>query len=317
MSPSSTRLSRLRDRGYMLQRSRAFFAERGVLEVDCPILSHGASIDVHIDLIPARYGENETVFLHSSPEFGMKRLLAEGIGDIYQLSHVFRNEEMGPKHNPEFLMAEWYRIGFSFSQMMEETAEFIRLFLGPLPLRCISYRTLFLQELGIDYLSASCEELAKYLSAEGIPLYPNVIEEGKDALCNLLLATCLEPLLGQGELTVLMHYPASQAALAKKLWIGDEEVAERFEIYFSGMELANGYHELTDPIEQRNRLIAANQTRQSLGKPALPMDEYFLAALTKGLPDCCGVAVGVDRLLMLRHAVSSLEAVCPFIWSFC
>lgn len=311
---ASFRLARLKDRAQMLQRSRAFFAERGVLEVDCPILSHGASVDVHIDLIPAQYGENETVYLHSSPEFGMKRLLAEGIGDIYQLSHVFRNEECGPKHNPEFLLAEWYRQGISLSQMIEETADFIRLFLGPLPLRSISYRCLFVQELGVDPFLASCQELFSCLLDHHIPVYPEILSEGKDALCNLLLGTCLEPLLGKEELTVLTHYPASQAALAKKIWLDGAEVAERFEIYFSGTELANGYHELTDPIEQRHRFIAANAERERLGKPRLPLDEFFLTALAKGLPDCCGVAVGVDRLLMLRHKMSSLEEVLSFSW---
>lgn len=315
MDPS-LRIARLKDRAHMLQLSRSFFFERGVLEVDCPILSFSASVDVHIDLIPVQYGEKETMYLHSSPEFGMKRLLAEGIGDIYQLSHVFRNEECGPKHNPEFLMAEWYRQGVSLSQMIEETADFIRLFLGPLPLRCISYRSLFFQELGIDPFSASCQELLSCLLDRHIPVYPEILSEGKDALCNLLLATCLEPQLGKEELTVLTHYPASQSALAKKIWVDDIEVAERFEIYFSGTELANGYHELTDPIEQRHRFIVANEERQRLGKPPLPLDEYFLAALAKGLPDCCGVAVGVDRLLMLRQKMPSLEAVLPFSWTF-
>lgn len=310
-----TKTARLRDRSEMLGRARAFFHEKGLLEVDCPILSRSASLDIHIDLIPALYAEREKVFLHSSPEFGMKRLLALGMGDIYQLSHVFRDGELGPRHNPEFMMAEWYRIGFSFEQMIQETVDFIHLFLNPLPLRIVSYRQIFLETTGIDYVTASKEELVGYLKQKEIPTYPTLPEEGKDALLNLILATEIEPSMEQMDsLIVLTHYPSSQAALARKRYIDDEEVAERFEIYYRGVELANGYNELTHAAEQRTRFMETNHERKRLGKEPLPLDENFLTALHSGMPSCCGVAVGFDRLMMLRQQQPLLSNVLAWSW---
>jgi len=298
----------------MLRATRHFFEQRGVIEVDCPILSAQTSIDAHIDLIVAFYRGKEKRYLHSSPEFGMKRLLAEGIGDIYQLSHVFRDREWSSKHNPEFMMAEWYRAGFSFEEMVDETVQFIHLFLGKLPYSIVSYRDLFLQKVGIDYLTISEQELMDDVQRRGLPFYPSVLEEGKEALLNLILGSEIEPQLGEGELSVLAYYPASQAALAKKRWHGQEQIAERFEVYYQGMELANGYHELTDPHEQRERFHEANALRLSLGKEPLPLDEAFLQALEKGLPDCCGVAVGFDRLMMLRQGQKDIHEVLAWGW---
>lgn len=311
---SKTKIDRLYDRALMLKRARHFFAERGVIEVDCPLLTAKASVDAHIDLIPAIYQENEIRYLHSSPEYGMKRLLADGMGDIYQLAHVFRDGEWGVKHNPEFMMAEWYRLGMSLEGIIDETVEFIRLFLGDLPYTIVSYRDLFKRYAGIDYVHLSEEELFEYIQRTGISFYPKIVEEGKDALLNLILATQIEPKLGQEELTVLAYYPASQAALAQKRWHDSEQVAERFEVYYQGVELANGYHELTDAKEQRLRFIEANEMRLSLGKKTLPIDEQFLDALERGLPDCSGVAVGFDRLMMLRQKQGNIADV--IAWGF-
>jgi elongation factor P--(R)-beta-lysine ligase len=312
MPSNSSKLNILRDRSEMLGRARDFFRERNVLEVDCPLITQSASVDAHIDLIPVRDGKGWR-YLHSSPEYGMKRLLADGIGDIYQLAHVFREGEKSAKHNPEFTMAEWYRIGMPFEELMEETADFVRLFLGDLPSRVLSYRDAFLKYAGFDYLHAGNEQLLNYLASHRIDPYPGIEEEGKDALLNLILGSLIEPLLGQGELCLLAYYPSTQAALAKTCKRGDELAAERFEIYYQGIELANGYHELADASEQRQRLEEANRFRLQLGKDALPIDEHFLKALEKGLPDCCGVAVGFDRLMMLRHQ-ASIDAVIPFSW---
>lgn len=309
-----SKVARLRDRAVMLKQAREFFLERGILEVDCPSLSRSASVDAHIDLIPAKYGGKDNAFLHSSPEYGMKRLLAEGIGDIGQLSHVFRDGECGSKHNPEFMMAEWYRCGLPFSGMIQETIAFIRLFLGQLPSQQISYREIFQRYAGFDYLEASVEDLIQYLKSHHIDPYPDIIEEGADALLNMILGTLIEPQLGLDELCVLAYYPSTQAALANTISIGKERVAERFEIYFRGLELANGYHELTDAAEQRKRLNESNQQRRKLGKRELPIDENFLQSLSKGIPDCCGVAVGFDRLMMLRHRASHIREVIPFAW---
>lgn len=302
------RLKILRDRAAMLARARSFFAERNVLEVDCPIITNGASVDAHIDLIPAIYQGSRTHYLHSSPEYGMKRLLVEGIGDIYQLSHVFRDGEYGHKHNPEFCMAEWYRIGFSFEKMIEETLDFIRLFLGPLPSNTYTYRQLF-QNLGIDYLHATREELLAILYK-----YPGIETESKESLLNLILGLLIEPKLGLNELSVLAYYPASQAALAKTIQKDEEAVALRFEVYYKGVELCNGYSELPFAGEQRSRFEQANKDRLALGKQSLPIDEFFLSALEQQFPDCCGVAVGFDRLMMLRHNTSTLSEVLPFDW---
>jgi elongation factor P--(R)-beta-lysine ligase len=312
----NSKVARLQDRAFMFKTARQFFDQRGVLEVDCPILSTQASVDTHIDLISALYRGKEKCYMHSSPEFGMKRLLAEGIGDIYQLSHVFRDGEWSAKHNPEFTMAEWYRLGFSLEQMMEETVQFACLFLGDLPYRIVSYRDIFLQTTGMDYVTASEQDLFSYIQNQNIPFYSTILEEGKDALLNLILGSQVEPQLGHSELFVLAYYPASQAALARKRWHGKEQVAERFEVYHRGIELANGYHELTDAHEQRLRFQEANASRIALGKEPLPIDENFLQALEKGLPDCCGVAVGFDRLMMLRQKQKDIANVVAWGWNF-
>lgn len=305
----------LRDRAAMFARVRSFFAHRGILEVDCPILTTGASIDAHIDLIPAAYSTQEIRYLHSSPEYGMKRLLAEGIGDIYQLSHVFRDGECGHKHNPEFMMAEWYRCGFTFPQMIQETFEFIQLFFENVSTEMLSYREAFQRFVDIDYVTATEQDLVKMIERRGIPHYPGIFQEGKDALLNLILASVIEPQLGETELCALTYYPSTQAALAQTVQRENEIAAERFEVYFKGVELANGYHELTDSVEQRYRFCEANIHREKLGKQPLPIDEYFLKALSRGLPDCCGVAVGFDRLMMLRHNTPHIETVIPFAWN--
>jgi len=298
------RIPILKDRAALLAAARSFFASRGIVEVDCPILSPYASVDAHIDLIRAG-----TQYLHSSPEYGMKRLLCEGMGDIFQLSHVFRDGEHSAKHRPEFMMAEWYRVGMTFPELIEETLEFCRLFLGPVSSAQISYREAFKKYLGIDYFHLTTPELEEIVHKSGIPIYPEALQEGKDGLLNLLLGIIIEPQLGVGGFTVLTHYPASQAALAKTTLIDGEQVAERFEVYYEGVELANGYHELADPIDQRQRLIDANEMRKKNGKETLPIDEEFLKALEKGLPDCCGVAVGFDRLMMLRHQTNQIGHV--------
>ena len=270
----------------MMARCRQFFAIRGVVEVDVPILSRASSVDVYIDPVHAICC-NQPAYLHTSPEYGMKRLLAEGMGDIYQLSHVFRDHEAGERHTPEFMMAEWYRVGFSFQQMIEETTDFIRLFLEEIPQEFeeFSYRDAFIHYVG---------------------RYPDSMEERDE-----LLVFEIEPHFGKGKLTVIRGFPPEQAALSQ---VNAQGMAERFEIYYQGIELANGYHELTDALEQRRRIVRANQKREQLGKKTLPIDEEFLAALEKGVADCCGVAVGFDRLMMLRHQVEDIRATsCFFI----
>lgn len=304
----------LKERATMLAKARAFFDQRNVFEVDCPLLSPSASVDAHINLISALYEGKEKRFLHSSPEYGMKRLLAEGSGDIFQLSHVFRDGEYGWKHNPEFTLVEWYRVGMAFPNIIEETLDFIRLFLGNLPSTILSYRECFQRYLNLDPFTASDAALRSRLASK--PIRPASLEqESRDGLLNYLLALEIEPLLGINELTVIRDYPSSQAALAKTIDRDEIRVAERFEVYFKGYELANGYHELANACEQRLRLDEANQARRQMGKEVLPLDYLFLAALEKGLPDCCGVAVGFDRLMMLRLQKERIAEVLPMGWA--
>lgn len=298
----------LKDRAHLFQQVRAFFSARSVLEVDCPALSPAAPIDLHIDVMPVSLSDGSIGYLHTSPEYGMKRLLAASIGDIYQMSHVFRNGEIGPLHNPEFTMIEWYRLSFSFQAMIKETLELIFLFLLKQPVRFISYREALLQYAGIDYVHATLQDLRQ------IDLSADSRTWDRDTLLTLIVATLVEPHLGKDQLDVLFHFPASQAALAKTSIFEGEPIAHRFEVYSQGIELANGYEELTDPIEQRHRFEKTLAARQVAGKPPLPIDNRFLAALEQGLPDCCGVAVGFDRLMLLRHRLNRLSEMLPFHW---
>ncbi|MFI5420444.1 MAG: EF-P lysine aminoacylase EpmA [Nitrososphaerales archaeon] len=301
----------LQDRAAMFAQARAFFAQRGVVEVDCPALSHAACVDTHIDVMSVEMGRNQTGYLHTSPEYGMKRLLAQGMEDIYQLSHVFRKGELSARHEPEFTMVEWYRRGFSFEKMINETLAFTHLFLGERPSQTFTYREVVQEYAGIDYVSADTQALLRSAEKQGLELSQDTRKSDRDTLLQCLMSFLVEPKLPHEKLIVIRDYPATQAALAKTHLRGDEEVAERFEIYFNGLELANGYHELADAKEQKRRFEEANVERQKLGKEALPIDENFLAALKRGLPDCCGVAVGFDRLMMLRHGVIEIQDVIP------
>jgi lysyl-tRNA synthetase class 2 len=296
----------------MLSQVRAFFSHREILEVDTPILSHAAPIDTHIEVMSINFQNGEKGYLHTSPEYAMKRLLSEGSGDIYQLSHVFRAEEAGRLHNPEFTMIEWYRIGVHFQFLINETLELIRLFLGDIPVQVYTYAGAFKKFVGIDYKAASSADLKKIAKKNHLPLTSDADSWDKDTFLHFLMAFLIEPQFAG--LNIIRDFPATQAALAKVCKSGDEIVAERFEVYFNGIELANGFHELTDPVEQRQRFVKANLERQKLGKEILPLDEYLLLALKQGLPDSCGVAVGFDRLLMMQLKKHSLTDILPFSW---
>ncbi len=301
-------------RARMFKKVRAFFEERRVMEVDCPILSQRASCNAHIELIEG-VALGKRVFLHSSPEHGMKRLIAAGVGDIYQLSHVFRDEEAGERHNPEFMMCEWYRMGFSFEEMIEETAEFIYLFLEDelkdFHYETLSYKEAFRRYCDIDPALVTLQELQKKLQELGIS-YP----EGSSCEELIYLCFCLfvEPNLGFDTLTAITDFPVTEAALANVRFKDGSWVAMRFEFYYKGFELTNGYHELLDHLEQKKRFDMENEKRLILGKKYQPVDEKFLSALEKGMPDCCGVAVGVDRLMMLHCNTNNIDDVLLFPW---
>lgn len=296
----------------MLAQVRQFFSQRSVLEVDTPILASTAPIATHIDVIETLFKNGQKGYLHTSPEYGMKRLLSEDSGDIYQLSHVFRDGEIGRLHNPEFMMLEWYRMGISFEGMIQETLDLIQLFTHQENFYTYSYQELFKKFTDFEYTAASQQDWIQIAKKNNLTLPDNHLKWDRDTYLHFFMGFLIEPQLK--DLTVIHSYPASQAALAQIVTEDNIPIARRFEIYYQGIELANGFHELTDPIEQRNRFHQENLERQKLFKPALPIDENFLLALSKGIPDCCGVAVGFDRLMMLYLKKSSLEEVIPFSW---
>lgn len=288
----ASRCGTLIERARMYKRARQFFEERNILEVDTPILSKAAPIDAFIEVMKVDMGEGQIGYLHTSPEYGLKKLLAKGSGDIYQLSHVFRANEESPLHMPEFTMLEWYRVGMTFANFIEETFDFIHIFLPNLPCEILTYREAFLKFAQIDYLKDELFTHTAHFSKDSN-------NWDRDTQLNLLFSHLVEPQLGKDKLTAIINYPESQAALAKTDY--DEQktlVAKRFEIYFNGIELGNGFEELTNSKEQKERLIHENKKRVSLGKQSLPLDEEFIEAVGK-LPACCGVAVGFDRLMML------------------
>ncbi|HYB32099.1 MAG TPA: EF-P lysine aminoacylase EpmA [Steroidobacteraceae bacterium] len=329
--PVATR-ERLVERAALLQRSREFFAARGLLEVDTPLVVNAPVSDVHLhaaavrltpeSCAPSRASPAPPMFLHTSPEYAMKRLLAAGSGDIWQICHVVRGLECGRLHNPEFTLIEWYRIGFSLGQLMDEVEALVRTLLGAAASaragERISYREAFLRELGLDPLGASIAALAQAarpLSLAGAAAPPAGGGEPagaeRDQWLELLMGALIGPRLGHRALSFVHGYPATQAALAR-LDPADTRVAQRFELYCDGVELANGFHELANADEQRARFARDNRERQRRGLSVAGPDERLLAALAAGLPDCCGVALGFDRLLMLASGASSIEEVLPF-----
>jgi lysyl-tRNA synthetase class 2 len=313
-------LATLRLRAGLLARVRAFFTARGVLEVETPALSAAAVTDPHLASFAVRYTgpgprHGQPLYLHTSPEFPMKRLLAAGSGCIYQIARVFRDGEAGRRHNPEFTLLEWYRVGFDHHQLMDEVAELVtELLAGRLALaepERFSYRELFQHHLNLDPHRASTAELAACAEKHSVPIPPEMPADDADPWLDLLLTHWIEPRLESGRLTFVYDYPATQAALAR-LRPGDPPVGERFELYVGGVELANGFHELGDAAEQRRRFELGNAARQARELPLMPVDENLLAALAAGLPACAGVALGFDRLVMLAAGKASLAEVMAF-----
>ena len=302
-------------RARLLQRIRAFFQTRNVLEVETPLLSRAAVTDPHIESFVVRDPHAAMPrYLHTSPEFAMKRLLAAGSGPIYQVCKVFRQGEAGRQHNPEFSMLEWYRPGFDHLQLMAEVETLLRELLeGYLALADtlqLSYQEAFQRYAGFDPLSVSVTELQLTVQQFGIEV-SGLDAHHKDPWLDLLLSHVVEPALPQDRPVFIYDYPASQAALAR-IRPAEPPLAERFELYLGGMELANGFHELTDAVEQRQRFAADLAYRQESELPRVPMDERLLAALAAGLSPCAGVALGLDRLVMLAAGAKSIAEVLTF-----
>ena len=319
----SASLDVLRARATMLRRLRHFFAERGVLEVETPLLSASATTDPALESLRTRWSgadadaslwpsSGQGLYLHTSPELPMKRLLAAGSGPIYQVCKVFRDAERGRRHHPEFSLLEWYRPGWSLTLLIDEITELVRIILERPDLGCerLSYRQLFMDRLGIDPWSADPAMLKEAARAAGLTGCDQ-LELDVDGWLDLLMSQCLEPDLGRGCISIVRDYPPSQAALAR-LRASDPAVAERFELYVEGMELANGFDELTDADEQRARFRADQRRRQAAGQCVPPIDEAFLAALEAGMPATAGVALGLDRLLMCALGLDRIDAVLAF-----
>ena len=315
--PSATRTA-LEQRAALLARAREFFAARGVLEVDTPLLVNSPVSDLHIASVtvglgdgPAGAGPAAPLYLHTSPEYAMKRLLAAGCGDIYQICHVVRANEHGRLHNPEFTLIEWYRRGFSLASLMDEVEALVRTLLGAAGAgrrgERLSYREAFARELALDPFVTPDSTLLEAARRLGLAS-PGA---SRDELLEFLMGVGVGPRLGRGALTFIHGYPASQAALAR-LDPGDARAALRFELYCEGIELANGFHELQSAPEQRARFEHDNAERRRAGLPVRPPDERLLAALAAGLPDCAGVALGFDRTLMLALGALHIDAVLSF-----
>jgi lysyl-tRNA synthetase class 2 len=322
----SAALETLRLRAQGLRLVREYFHARGVLEVDTPALARHAVTDRHIHCAQvALPGHGAPLYLQPSPEYAMKRLLAAGSGDIYQLAHVFRGEEASPLHNAEFMLVEWYRCGVSMRQLMAEVAELTGALLDPasIPINAptdaqasapaiqtLRYAEAFQRGLGLDPIDASGAQLREAALAHGLPARLAAACT-REELLDWFMATRIGPQLGHGALCFVHHYPAEQAALAR-LDPHDSRLALRFELYYRGVELANGFEELADAAELRARFERDRQQRAAAGLPAPQIDETLLAAMAAGMPAVSGVALGFDRLLMLRVGAAHIDAVLPF-----
>jgi elongation factor P--(R)-beta-lysine ligase len=313
----SASLDHLKRRAQFLTEIRRFFYQRDVLEVDTPILSHAAPTAPYLDSFTTEYiaagGQKTPCYLHTSPEFAMKRLLAAGLGDIYQIAKVFRNGEQGRHHSPEFTMLEWYRPSLDYHQLMAEVDDLLQCVVGLPSAIKMSYQTLFSQYLSIDVTHVEQDELKQYALSR-IKSLPQDWQTDRDGWLDLLMSELIEPQLAlSAQPYIIYDFPASQAQLAK-LHRSEEGhfVAARFEVYAQGLELANGYDECLDAEELSQRFNKDNLLRQQQGKVTMPIDQHLIAAINTGLPACTGVAIGVDRLLMLKLNVNDINAVTSF-----
>ncbi|WP_040976615.1 elongation factor P--(R)-beta-lysine ligase [Necropsobacter massiliensis] len=309
----SASIKNLLARAKIIAEIRRFFTDRGLLEVETPVLSEFGVTDVHLasfctEFISPFHEQSKTLWLSTSPEYHMKRLLAAGSGAIFQLCKVFRNEEAGRKHNPEFTMLEWYRPYFDMYRLIDEVDDLLQQILDCEAAENFSYQFIFQEYVGLDPLSAEQHELiekAKEYHLSGAE------HEDRDTLLQFLFSTVVEPKIGLNRPVAVYHFPATQAALAQ-ISSEDHRVAERFEFYYKGLELANGFNELTDASEQQRRFEQDNRLREKAGLAPHKPDERFLAALQAGVPNCSGVALGVDRLVMLALGAEKISEVLAF-----
>jgi len=312
----SASLAMLETRAVLLRRIRSFFDSRGFLEVETPLLSHDVVVDRHLDPLsvtlfddPRQPEAGQKLWLQTSPEFGMKRLIAAGMKSIYQITRAFRGGESGDRHNPEFTMVEWYRAGDDYDAGMRLLGDLAGEILDRGAPTRLTYQEAFCRYANIDPFDTPQEGLAE--AAANVSGQEPDYDAPKDALLDMLLVKRVEPQLGTVEPVILYDYPASQSALAR-VRPGDTPVAERFELYVDGIELANGYHELLDADVLRLRSQMINTSRHLAGKPVLPETSRLLAAMDHGLPPCSGAALGFDRLVMVATGAKSLRDVVAF-----
>lgn len=308
-------LGTLKLKARMLSQLRAFFAEKDILEVQTPLLSQAGNTEPSIESFATlQQHYNKPSFLNTSPEFAMKRLLAAGSGSIYQIAAAFRYSEQGRKHNPEFTLLEWYRIGFDHHALMKEVDALIRgLAKGFLLFdrsQFYTYQDAMIKFADIDPVTASIEELKLATQKAGVDAV-GMEDVSRDLWLDLLMSEVVEKKLPLNCPVFIYNYPASQAALAK-ISKDSPDIAERFELYINGVELANGFHELTDAKEQEQRFLKQQAMRKELNLSKVPIDNYLISALEQGLPDCAGVAIGLDRVLMLLTGASHIDEVLTF-----
>lgn len=300
-------------RAALIERAREYFSDQGVLAVDTPALGRYAISDPNIENLRVHTRPGKDSYLQTSPEIYMKRLLASGYPDIYSICRVFRDGESGARHLPEFTMAEWYRIGFDLDAIVDDCVNFIAACLGMEPandtVEKIDYRDAFQEYAGIDAIEADTADLVG--AATDDPQLRGQLANDRNAALDLMMSTTVAPRLPRDRLTVVQHYPADQAALAR-LCPADSRFADRFEIFSGELELANGYVELTDANEQRRRIERDIALREQSGRSSLPVDESLIAALEAGLPDCAGVSVGIERLHMVLDQAEDIRDVINF-----
>tara|TARA_B100001142_G_C14187829_1_gene598775 strand:+ start:23 stop:979 length:957 start_codon:yes stop_codon:yes gene_type:complete len=304
-------LATLRQRAKILSTVRKFFADRDILEIETPLLSSATATDVHLTSLTTKLSnliESKTYFLQTSPEFAMKRLLANDVGPIFQICKAFRGDSPTPLHNPEFSILEWYRPGFAMEKLMDEVADLIEATIGVNKITRLSYLEIFKGKLGVNPHVCSLEELAELANSR---IDINSCDLNFSEYLDLVMTTLIEPELP--EYCFIFDYPKSQAALSVVENDADgNAIAKRFELYCRGMEIANGYLELTDPVEQRRRLETDNVNRSVKGLPQLPIDKNLIAALDAGMPNTSGVALGLDRLLMVIDEINDIDKALAF-----
>ncbi len=309
-------LEHLRHRAQMLAAIRQFFAQRQVLEVETPLLCHATGTDPQLDFFVSQYHavpHSQTLYLQTSPEFAMKRLLAAGSGSIYQICKAFRNGESGRQHNPEFTILEWYRLGFDLQQLMDEVADLLQTLLADRHWRVskISYRQIFADCTGLDALVFDRQQYAACAVSRGLAEADNLCGDDHALWLDFLFSHCVQPAQDAQTIWLIYHYPAIQSSLAR-LNSQDQRLAERFEVLIDGIELGNGFFELANAAEQEARFDAEIRYRRQHGLPAVSKDQHLLDALQAGLPDCSGIAIGVDRLLMIASRAAAISEVLAF-----